>query len=76
MNFLNPSARRNLKISLCKGHFKIRLCTRKIVEFYAASRCIIQNGAYARLRNFKFDRSGSLINAAKFGRSLEWFKFS
>ncbi len=66
----------NFKISLCKGRFKIRLCARKIVEFYAAGRYIIQNSAYARLRNFKFDRSGSLINAAKFGRSLEWFKIS
>ena len=46
---------------------------RKIVEFYAADRRIIQNGAYARLWNFKFDVKGRLANAAKFIGRTEWF---
>ena len=70
---LNPYTWWNFKISPRGRHFKIRRRTRKIVEFYAADRRIIQKGAYARLWNFKFDESGRLANAAKFIGRTEWF---
>jgi len=46
---------------------------RKIVEFYTADHRIIQNNAYARLWNFKFDGKDRLANAAKFIERTEWF---
>nr|WP_314869310.1 hypothetical protein [uncultured Campylobacter sp.] len=70
---LNPYAWWNFKISPRGRHFKIRRRARKIVEFYVAGRRIIQNGAYTRLWNFKFDVKGRLANATKFIEHTEWF---